>query len=400
MVFLMLIKMFLAAAPYVIAGFLMAGALHQWVPQEILKNHLGRSGGFPLLKAVGIGSLLPICSCGTIPLGIGLYRCGAAVGTILTFMTSSPVLSPVVVLIAFKLLGFKLALTLIAAALAGSYLIGLVGNLFLKDQREQTAMGEIQFEPEKPRKSGNSIIEWLRWSFLDLGAHVSVELVIGLGLASLVMAFLPMEFIAQWLGPDSLLSLVLILFLSLPVYTCSVPSVPVVQSLLLLGLSPGAAVVYLMAGPATNMGELNAIRASMGMRTAVYYAAALVVVALTAGLVTNQLVYPDYNYLAGEVNGQLVVQQCCVPVLYNQTSIYGIDFASVTWLEWGTGFILLCTMVVGLTHEIREFISNPCRTCIWREYQHKQKCAAKCHVRRKHDWFRRVLRCFAVSGKN
>lgn len=392
MVFLMLIKMFLAASPYVVAGFLMAGALHQWVPQELLRNHLGRSGGFPLFKAVGIGSLLPICSCGTIPLGIGLYRCGAAVGTILAFMTSSPVLSPVVVLIALKLLGFKLALTLIGTALLGSFLIGWIGNAFLPDSREKSISGDIQFEPEKPGKKGNSIIEWLRWSFLDLGAHVSVELVIGLGLASLVMAFLPMQFIAGWLGSGDLLSLVLVLVLSLPVYTCSVPSVPVIQSLLLLGLSPGAAVVYMMAGPATNMGELNAIRASMGMKTSVYYAAALVVIALTAGLVTNHILYPDYNYMANEVNGELVVQQCCVPVLYNQTSVYGIDFASVSPVEWTTGFILLCTMIVGLTHEIREFISNPCKTCIWRDYQHQHKCAAKCHVRRKHDWFKRIFR--------
>ncbi len=390
MVFLMLIKMFLAAAPYVVAGFLMAGAMHQWVPQELLKRHLGRSGGFPLLKAVGIGSLLPMCSCGTIPLGVGLYRCGAAVGTILTFMTSSPVLSPVVVLIAFKLLGVKLALILIGTALLGSFLIGWIGNLILPE-REKTKETDIQYEAQPTKKSAHPVLEWLRWSFLDLGAHVSVELVLGLGLASLVMAFLPMEFIAGWLGPGNVLSLVLVLVLCLPVYTCSVPSVPVVQSLLLLGLSPGAALVYMMAGPATNMGELNAIRATMGMKTAVYYAAALVVVALAGGLVTDHLLFADYNYMATEVNGELIVQQCCVPVLYNQTSIYGIDFSSVSPLEWGMGAILLCTMLVGLKHEIGEFISNPCKTCIWREYQHKHKCAAKCHVRRKHEWFRRIL---------
>lgn len=390
MVFLMLIKMFLAAAPYVVAGFLMAGALHQWVPQELLKRHLGRSGGFPLLKAVGIGSLLPMCSCGTIPLGVGLYRCGAAVGTILTFMTSSPVLSPVVVLIAFKLLGVKLALILIGTALLGSFIIGWLGNVFLPE-RAKVKESDIQYEAQPREKPAHPVLEWLRWSFLDLGAHVSVELVIGLGLASLVMAFLPMHFIAGWLGPGSVLSLFLVLILCLPVYTCSVPSVPVVQSLLLLGLSPGAAVVYMMAGPATNMGELNAIRATMGMRTAVYYAVSLVVVALSAGLVTDHLFFAGYAYLASEVNGELIVQQCCVPVLYNQNSIYGIDFSSVSILEWVMGAILLCTILVGLKHEIGEFISNPCKTCIWREYQHKNKCAAKCHVRRKHEWFKRIF---------
>jgi uncharacterized membrane protein YraQ (UPF0718 family) len=103
MVLPMIAKMFIAAAPYVVLGFIIAGVLHQWVPRNLLQRHLGGRGGLPLLKGVGIGSVLPICSCGTIPLGIGLYRCGAAIGTILAFMTSSPVLSPVVVLLWVRL---------------------------------------------------------------------------------------------------------------------------------------------------------------------------------------------------------------------------------------------------------------------------------------------------------
>lgn len=386
--FPMIGKIFISAAPYIIAGLLIAGALHQWAPNDLLKRHLGRHGIRPLLKAVGIGSLLPICSCGTIPLGVGLYRTGAAVGTILSFMTSSPILSPVVVLLSFKLLGPGMALTLLGSALAGSFLIGWVGNLILANRADETA-GPKTYEPVAKKRDSNAVRGWLRWSFGDLGSSVSVELVVGLGLATLVLAFLPMEFVAQWLGTKHITSLLLILLLSLPVYTCSVPSVTVVQSLLLLGLSPGAAVVYLMAGPATNMGELNVIRAQMGMRVAAYYVVSLIVVALAAGLVTDHLVFADYNYAASSVDGKLVIQQCCIPVLYGQSSIYGVDFSSVSILEWISTAILFVVVISGLIQRCREFIVNPCISCVWADYGASGRCARICHTRRRHDFFRR-----------
>ena len=388
MVLSMIAKMFIAAAPYVVLGFIIAGVLHQWVPRDLLQRHLGGRGVLTLFKGLGIGAVLPICSCGTIPLGIGLHRCGAAIGTILAFMTSSPILSPVVVLVSLKLLGGKMTLTLLGTALIGSYFIGLIGNRLFANATKGKSEEELQYEAE-PKKGESSFKQWFRWTFGDLGADVGFELVLGLTVATLVMAFLPLEFISQWLGSGRFISLVLIVALSLPVYTCSVPSIPIVQSLLLLGVSPGAAVVYLMAGPATNLGELNVIRANMGGKVAFYYGSALVAVALTAGLVTDYLIFADYRYLASEVDGELVVQQCCIPVLYSQTSIYAVDFSTVTFLEWVSTAILAMVVSYGTFKVVREFLANPCKSCRWRELAMKLKCAQKCHVRRKHDWLRK-----------
>ncbi|MFC1761104.1 permease [Planctomycetota bacterium] len=385
----MIAKMFITAAPYVVLGFIIAGVLHQWVPRDFLRRHLGHRGVLPLLKGVGIGSLLPICSCGTIPLGVGLHRCGAAIGTILAFMTSSPVLSPVVVLLCFKMLGPRMASMLLSTALIGSFLIGWIGNRLFSKDGQQTPCELLQFE-RVPREGVWSLRQWFSWTFGDLGASVGFELVLGLGVATVVLAFLPLDFIAQWLGQGRLISLILIVLLSLPVYTCSVPSVPIVQSLLLLGISPGAAVVYLLAGPATNMGELNALRANMGGKVATYYAAALIAVALTAGLMGDYLIFSDYQYLSEVVNGQLVVQQCCVPVLYNETSIYGADFTTVSPLEWTSTAILALVVIFGTFQQLRAFIVNPCQSCRWRDYAQQKKCAQHCHVRRKHDLLRSV----------
>ena len=78
-----------------------------------------------------------------------------------------------------------------------------------------------------------------------------------------ILAFVPVDWISAWLGKQSLVTLFYVILIAIPLYTCSTPSIPVVQSLLLKGVSPGAAVAYLIAGPATNFGELAAIRSSM-----------------------------------------------------------------------------------------------------------------------------------------
>lgn len=389
MVFSMIAKMFIAAAPYILFGFILSGLLHQWMPRDLLRHHLGRRGSMPLLKAVGVGSLLPICSCGAIPLGVGLYRCGAAVGTVLAFMTSTPIISPVVVLLAFKLLGLKMAITLLGTAVIGSFLIGWLGNRILSKDGSLDENEDLQYE-RVPKTGERSLRQWFVWTFGDLGASVGFELVLGLTIATLVMALLPVEFISQWLGQRRITSLLLIILLSLPVYTCSVPSMPIVQSLLLLGVSPGAAVVYLFSGPATNMGELNAIRANMGARVALYYVSSLILVALTAGMLVDFVIYSDYEYSASRINGELIVQQCCIPVLYNETSIYAIDFSSVTWLEWGSTAILVVVVGYGVYKQLRGFIINPCTSCKWSEYIDNKKCFQKCHVRRKHEFFRKL----------
>lgn len=387
--------MFLVAAPYVVAGFLLAGAIHQWVQPDLLKKHLGAKGSKPLFKAVGIGAFLPICSCGTIPLGVGLYRCGAAVGTILSFMTSSPVLSPVVVLIAFKMLGLKLTLTLLAFALVGSFLIGALGNLVLKDKRKNGDKGETQqYQANNSNENKAPWVSWLRWSFLDLGTHVSVDLIIGLGLATLAMAFIPVELIGGWMGQNLMLSYLTIIALSIPIYSCSVPSIPIVQSLIMLGLTPGAAVVYLMAGPATNMGELNAISRSMGRKSAIFYVLSLMIIALIAGMITDQFIFSDYEYLAANVNGKLIIEQCCVPILYDQPSIYAIDYSAVSSLEWITGIILLAVLIWGISQKLREFFINPCKSCLWKEYAVENKCAQRCHIHRKYRYFSRFNSLF------
>lgn len=380
----------LESAPYVILGFFIAGIMRFYIPSDILKKHLGGRTSSSLFKSVGVGCVLPLCSCGTIPLGIGLFKSGATIGNMLAFMTSTPILSPVLITISLKLLGWKLTLTLVLATVLGSLIMGTLGNrLFRNPKKIGSKNKSSKFErtvQEKKHKS--KLMNTLKWSFLDLGADVSVDILIGLGIASLLLAFLPLEWISTWLGQQELSTLIYVILLGIPVYACSIPSIVVVQGLLLLGATPGAAIAYMIAGPATNLGELNAIRKSMGAKPAVFYALSLIILALVAGLITDQIVFPDYQYHAYRVQGELVVQQCCVPLIFGD-SVGGASNYSIPYWHWPFGIILATVIIYGTIKKLRFFILNPCKGCNWKTYGTDGTCGSKCHVRRKYEFFRK-----------
>lgn len=386
----------LESAPYVVLGFLIAGILRFWVPQNMLQKHLGGNSPASLLKSVSIGSILPLCSCGTIPLGIGLFRSGAAIGNVLAFMTSTPIISPVLVALSLSLLGVKLTVTFILVAILGAYTIGFVGNRLLvktKVSGQEDGCGN-QYNPENDAKRQpiSKLAQTLKWSFFDLGASVSVDITIGLSIAALLLTFLPMEWISSWLGQQDIYTLFYVILLGIPVYACSIPSVPVVQGLLLLGATPGAAIAYMIAGPATNLGELNAIRTSMGLKPAVYYTISLFILALSAGLVTDQLVFPDYQYHAYRIQGELVVQQCCVPLIFGEgIGTIGMSAQIPLW-HWPFTIILSGVILYGVYIKLKHFIVNPCKTCTWKDYAKDGLCGSKCHVRRKYDYLRKLNR--------
>lgn len=382
----------LESAPYIVLGFLIAGIIRFWVPSNVLQHHLGGHNSSALFKSVGIGCVLPLCSCGTIPLGIGLFRGGAAIGNMLAFMTSTPILSPVLITISLKLLGWKLTVVLVIAAVLGSFFTGLIGNWIFKNPKNEKAKTNEQnefnrtVEIEEPR---SKISKALKWSFFELGADVSFDILIGLGIASLLLTVLPLQWISTWIGQQDITTLLYVILLGIPVYACSIPSIPVVQGLLLLGASPGAAIAYMIAGPATNLGELNAIRKSMGLRPSIFYGFALIFAALIAGLITDQFVFPDYQYQAFRVQGELVVQQCCVPLIFGDR--IGDPNMAITIPAWHTpfGVILFAIISYGIIKKLRFFFINPCKGCTWKTYGKGGTCGSKCHVRRKYEFIHR-----------
>jgi uncharacterized membrane protein YraQ (UPF0718 family) len=381
------------SAPYIVLGFFIAGIIRYYVPSGILQQHLGAGSTSSLFKSVGVGCVLPLCSCGTIPLGIGLFRSGATIGNMLAFMTSTPILSPVLITISIKLLGWKLTVALVLTAILGSLIMGFIGNrIFKKPTTEKVSQQKTtKFDySEEEKEPKTRIAQTLKWSFLNLGADVSVDILIGLGIASILLAFLPLQWISTWLGQQNLTTLLYVILLGIPVYACSIPSLVVVQGLLLLGATPGAAIAYMIAGPATNLGELNAIRKAMGMQAAVFYGVSLIIIALIAGLITDQFVFADYQYHAYRVQGELVIQQCCVPLIFGDSVGGPTDYFIPFW-HWPFGVILGSVIIYGTLKKLRFFFINPCKVCNWKTYGTGGTCGSKCHVRRKYEFFRKTI---------
>ncbi len=351
------------SAPYLVLGYVAAALIKEYVSRESLARHLGDNGVRPILNAVGIGALLPICSCGVIPLGVGVHRAGAARGTALSFMTSSPAISPVAVIMVGMMLGPLFLATYASVALVGSFLIGLIGNRLLRDEtRPVTDFDAIvdQVEEEDEHyvaapKGGTRLGRAMHWAFWDLGAEISVDLTIGLSVAALVLAFLPIELTEAYLGTRSFWPLLLVILIGIPVYTCSVPTIPIVWALFMRGAMPGAMLAYMIAGPATNLGELNAIRRSMGSLAATFYAVSLITVALVGGLIANHIVFASYEYKSTMIaENELEVQECCVPMIFgNRIERNNLGRIAASVPKWHYPFIVVLLITIGIGFQQR-----------------------------------------------
>ena len=394
-----LLAALMRSAPYLVIGYLIAAVVREYIPRDMLIRYLGRKGTMPLFNAVAIGALLPICSCGTIPLGIGLQKSGAAKGTTLAFMTSSPAISPVTLILGLSLLGPKMVAIYAVMVVFGSFAIGWAGNrLFERQQTSAEPAESAHYTPiDYTVTSSSGVNKFLRackWAFWDLGAEVSLDILFGLSLAAVIIAFLPIEWISTWLGKQQIWTLLYIIVIGIPVYTCSVPSIPIVQNLLLMGASPGASLAYLIAGPATNFGELNAIRRGMGGKTALYYVTSLVVLALLAGTVADRIVYRNYQYKASMIQDEIIIEQCCVPGIFEGDSVRSSSIAAsmAKIPKWYIPFAALLGVILllGAYRKISIIWVDPCRHCqFWNEVSTTAACAGTCWVRRLHDFFNR-----------
>lgn len=354
------------SAPYIVIGYLIAALIRELVPMSSLIRHFGSEGVTPLLNAVGVGALLPICSCGVVPLGIGVFRGGAARGTVMAFMTAAPGISPVAVMMGYNHLGPKLTGLYIGIVLVGALILGAIANAWLSGASEAEFRAARGFQPpteydarDAGRRDPLTVTRAaFKWAFWDLGGEVSVDLLIGLSLAALVLAFVPETWITSMAGGQSILSLLVICAVAVPVYTCSVPSIPVVQMMLLKGLSPGAAIAFMIAGPATNLGEINAIRHQLGARSGAFYVTSVFAIALLGGTLVDNLAYPNYQYRPMRVGDELITgENCCVPVPFEgQTRPDTMEavLANVPGWHWPAIVALGATIVAGLTRRVLE----------------------------------------------
>ncbi|MCA9083218.1 MAG: permease [Planctomycetaceae bacterium] len=282
-------SIWLQLAPWLLLGAVIAGILHVVLPTGWLHRQLsGRAG---VLKAVLFGVPLPLCSCGVIPVGLGLKKSGAGNGATVGFLISTPQTGVDSILVSASFLGWPFAVLKVVVAL----ITGIVGGL-LTDFVVPPADVSMQVPVEsaiRPRK-----LQAFRDHTLMLIQSVWGWLVTGVIVSAVITVMAPQEFVSNLPGTSGIPALLVTLLISLPLYVCATASVPIAAALVASGLPPGAALVFLMAGPATNVATLGAVYRTLGLKSLVVYLVTIVAGSLIAGIGFNSV-------LAGTVSRHL-----------------------------------------------------------------------------------------------
>jgi uncharacterized membrane protein YraQ (UPF0718 family) len=273
-------------APYLLFGFFMAGLLSVLVSQSTVEHHLGGRGFWPVAKASILGVPLPLCSCGVIPVSMSLHKHGASKGSTISFLLSTPQTGADSIFVTLSLLGPVFAIFRPLAAFVTGIIGGSLVNAFDRDDGPQ--------EKEKCSDSccaenvRHRIIGGFRFAFITLPRDIGRPMLVGIMIAAFISALVPNDFfVGRFAHPW--LEMLVMMILGIPVYVCATASVPIAVALILKGISPGAALVFLMTGPATNAASFATIFKSLGRKTAFIYLATVAGSALAAGFLLNSI---------------------------------------------------------------------------------------------------------------
>ena len=275
-------------SPWLLLGAAVAGLMHMLVPAGALKRLLRGRGG--LVASVLVGIPLPLCSCSVIPVGIGLRREGVGSGAAVGFLISTPQTGVDSILVSGSMLGWPFAIFKVIAALVMGVIGGGLTQVFGGDCEadygtvaKDSADGAGQPVTKRSLSAVLHSVELLRsvWRWLVVGVVVSAT----------ISWLVPTDQLVRLSGMSGVTAVLLTLLISLPLYVCATASVPIAAALVSTGLPTGAAMVFLMAGPATNLATLGAVYRSFGTRITTLYLLTMISGSVVAGLLFD-LVLP------------------------------------------------------------------------------------------------------------
>lgn len=321
------INMLCQMAPYLLLGFLMAGLLHVFVPTNFFERHLAKENFKSVLLAGLIGIPLPLCSCGVIPTAISLRKDGASRGATVAFMISTPQIGVDSIIATYSMMGLPFAIVRPLVALLTSIAGGTVTTLFSKDEiivRQNTSC--------ELRSNGKSrILEFLRYSFIDLVQNIGKWLVIGLVIGTLITILIPDTFFTD-LNLPSIVTMLIVLVIAVPMYVCSTGSIPIAAALIMKGLSPGAALVLLIAGPGVSLASLLVVGKSLGKKQLLFYLGSIILGSMIGGLFVDYCLPREWFAITSlcEVGGHCAIEGSAL---------------TASWFEIISGIILVLLLI-------------------------------------------------------
>ncbi len=287
---------------YILIGFLVAGLLHEFLPTDTIARHLGGERPRSVILAALFGAPIPLCSCGVLPAAAALRRKGAGRSSLMSFLISTPETGVDSIALTYGLMGPVMAVVRPLVAIVTGVVAGLISIALGRSATEDDTDSLMEAVPEGdgcddpthehglPGDSGNGsrLRGVVRYGFTTLLDEIAFWIVVGIGLTGVLAAMIPDDFFSTVLGWESgLVPMLAMVIAGLPLYLCASASTPVAAALVLKGLSPGAALVFLLVGPATNAATMTVVGRLLGAQRLRVYLGSLVVVSIGAGLLLD-----------------------------------------------------------------------------------------------------------------
>jgi uncharacterized membrane protein YraQ (UPF0718 family) len=286
-------------APYLLFGFLIAGLLSVWINANVVERHLGGTGFGQVFKASLFGVPLPLCSCGVIPVSMSLHKHGASKAATISFLLSTPQTGVDSILVTYSLMGPVFAIFRPVAAFVTGLLGGSVINAIEKHDANSAEQKQERCTDEccSHEKKKNWLVRAMKHGFVTLPADIGRAMLLGILIAALISAVVPNDFFADTLAVagGGIIAMLVMMVLGIPVYVCATASVPIAVALIAKGLNPGAALVFLMTGPATNAASLVTIASQLGWRTAIVYLLTVAGCALAGGIILDAIFHGNLS---------------------------------------------------------------------------------------------------------
>ena len=339
---------FLDTAFWLLLGLLAAGAIKSFIAEDTMQRWVGGSGFGAVSRAALFGAPLPLCSCGVLPAAIGLHRAGASKEATVSFLISTPETSVDSIAVTYALMGPLMAVYRPIAALVSAVITGMMTTLARNDvplaaSADATAAAccsSAAAPAEKACCSGGDdsaaaasccaseapvaeqqsrVFNAVKYAAAELLDDISAWMAVGIIIAGIMLTYIPPDWLAQW--GQGLVAMLVMLLVGIPMYICAVASTPVAAGLVMAGVSPGVALVFLLVGPATNIAGLALVNRELGFRVTLIYIAGIAIVSVGMGLLLEYLLQTT----SWQVDVRLGEASMMLPML----------------LSWGSAILLL-----------------------------------------------------------
>ncbi len=266
-------------SPYLLLGFLMAGMLHAFIPSSLIARYMGGESIWSVIRGALVGVPLPLCSCGVLPVAASARQAGAGKGPTLAFLISTPVTGIDSILATAGVLGIVFTIARVIASFVMGIAAGVASIFFPGPAAPPLPAGDCACDScERPEggaggaasPGGGKLKRALLYGFSELPETLVNSMAVGLLVGGVIAALVPERAITGYAG-SSVVNILIAVLIGIPLYVCATGSIPIAAAMMMKGFSPGAALAFLIAGPATNAIAIATVRKILGTRHLVIY---------------------------------------------------------------------------------------------------------------------------------